>query len=94
MDPKLPNKLYTEIFETLIRLENFTEFLQLLQRLPTYLINQDQLIQHLERTHKQTNNPLLFDTKFYLYKLNRDYENALKVAIKRADPDLLFDFLN
>jgi len=51
------------------------------------------LIQHLERTHKQTSNPLLFDAKFYLYKLNRDYDNALKVAIKRADPDLLFDFL-
>ncbi len=51
------------------------------------------MIQHLERTHKQTSSPLLFDAKFYLYKLNRDYDNALKVAIKRADPDLLFDFL-
>lgn len=36
---------------------------------------------------------MLFNAKFYLYKLNRDYDNALNVAIKRGDPDLLFGFL-
>ena len=92
-DPKLPNRIYSLCFENLAKKGHFDEYYKLLRKLPAHLINQDALLEHLDRTVPTIEDATVFDIKFHLYKLNRDFDLALKFVVQRGDPHTVFDFL-
>ena len=91
-----PNRLYTQMFIHFIKTEDFESFLYMMANMPTFVINQDALIKQLEpflKKEKFSSNPDLLESLYRLYQLNREFEKAFYVILKKKDPRV-FDFLD
>ena len=91
-----PNRLYTQMFMYFVAREDFESFLYMMANMPTFVINQDALIKQAEpflKKDKSSSDPNLLESLFRLYQLNREFEKAFYVILKKKDRRV-FDFLD
>ena len=76
--------------------EDFESLRYMMINMPTFVINQDALIKATEpflKKEKVGSDPDLLESLFRLYQLNREFEKAFYVILKKKDPRV-FDFLD
>ena len=91
-----PNRLYTQMFMYFVARVDFESFLYMMANMPTFVINQDALIKQAEpflKKDKFSSDPNLLESLFRLYQLNREFEKAFYVILKKKDRRV-FDFLD
>jgi transcription elongation factor GreA-like protein len=88
-NPKLEIKVYTKIFEHLLEIGDYSALNRALKTFPEYLINQEQLIESLQKkiesNNDLANNEIILETLFELNNLNKNYKTCFDILVKMKD---------
>ena len=92
----IPIRLYTQMFKYFVRQQDLESFCFMITKMPTFVINHDELIKSTEpflKDEKFSRDPNLLESLFRLYSLSREYVKAFNMLVKKQDKKV-FDFLD
>ena len=94
--PRLSIALYTKCLVFLLRKLDFIKVQELIQRLPTHMVNHDVLISRMKQLVEDQpvikDQPDVLEIFYQLYMMDRQYEHAFQTIVSKKDIQV-FEFL-